>query len=82
MSANSQLLVNTGRFLDDQLSFGELAAWVQDREEVWATLPTNSVVRILADSIMLAAYELADGVRDEATVKQLVSELTMERASS
>jgi len=78
MSANAQLLVKTGRFLDSELSFHDLVEWVQDREQFWAGLPANSIARVLADTIMLAAYEFSEGVRDEPGVKELVSQLTLE----
>ena len=77
MSLNAELLVRTGRFLDDELSFAELVEWIQDREPHWATLPPDSVARILTGTIMLAAYEVDDGARGSESVKELVSEATL-----
>jgi hypothetical protein len=69
-----------GRFLDDEVSFAELVDWVQDREEHWAAQPTDSVARILAGTLMLAAYEIDDGVRDVGSVKELLSEASLQPA--
>ena len=82
MSDSTQLLVKTGRFLDGELSFVDLAGWVQDREEYWAALPAQTIARALASTIMLAAYELTAGVRDEESVKQLVSDATLQPSSN
>jgi hypothetical protein len=78
MSDSTQLLVKTGRFLDGELSLAALVEWVQDREEYWAALSYDSVARALADTIMLAAYELDAGARSEASIKQLVGEATLQ----
>ena len=78
MSVNSELLVRMGRFLDDELSFAELVEWVQDREAHWAALPGDSVARFLAGEIMLAAYEVQDGARSTESVKELLSEASLQ----
>ena len=80
MSPNAEFLVRIGRFLDDEVSFAELVDWVQDREEHWAAQPTDSVARILAGTLMLAAYEIDDGVRDVGSVKELLSEASLQPA--
>ena len=77
MSDSAQLLVKTGRFLDGELSLADLVEWVQDREEFWAALAADTIARALADTIMLAAYELSEGARSEASVMQVVSEATL-----
>jgi hypothetical protein len=79
-STNAQLLVNTGQFLDAELSFAELVNWVQDREEYWESLPPNSIVRVLADTIMLAAYEVQAGHRSPEELKELVSLASLQPA--
>ena len=79
MSLNTDLLIRTGRFLDGKCSLSELADWIQDREPHWAALPRHSLARNLADTIMLAAYEVDDGVRDIASVKHLLSEATLQQ---
>jgi hypothetical protein len=78
MSDSAQLLVKTGRFLDGELDFAALVEWVQDREEYWAALPSQTIARALVDTIMLAAYELNAGDRDEDSVRQLVSDATLQ----
>lgn len=82
MSDSAQLLVRTGRFIDGGLSFAELAEWVQDREEYWATLPAQTIARALADTIMLASYERTDGHRSDDSVRQLVSEATLQPSTN
>jgi hypothetical protein len=77
-SMNAQLFVNTGRFLDAELGFPELVDWVQDREEYWASLPANSIIRVLADTIMLAAYEVEAGHRSPEDLKELVTVATLQ----
>jgi hypothetical protein len=72
-SKNAQLFVKTGRFLDAELGFPELVDWVQDKEEYWASLPSSSLVRVLADTIMLTAYEVQAGHRDPEELTELVS---------
>jgi hypothetical protein len=59
MSLDNQLFVQTGDFLYDRLSLAQLARRVQDLEEYWASLPPGRDARSLADTIMLAAYEVA-----------------------
>ena len=81
MSLNADLLVRTGRFLNGEASLADLADWIQDHEEHWATLPADSVARILSGTIMLAAYEVDDGVRDVESVKELVSEAALQPAT-
>jgi hypothetical protein len=80
MSVNVELLVRTGQFLDDHSAFAELVEWIQDREEYWAGLPADSMARVLADTIMLAAYEVDDGIRDVASVKDLLSDAMLQPA--
>jgi hypothetical protein len=80
MSDSGQLLVLTGRFLDNALSFADLVEWIQDREEYWASLPNEAVANVLASTIMLAAYEIEAGHRDEGSVRDLVSEATLQPA--
>ena len=80
MSLNADLLVRAGRFLNGESTLAELVDWVQDRETHWATLPTDSVARILADTIMLAAYEVDDDVRSPESVKELLSEAALQPA--
>jgi hypothetical protein len=79
-SVNAEFLVRMGRFLDNELSFAELVDWVQDREEHWAAQPVDSVARILAGTLMLASYEVDDGARDVESVKELLSEATLQPA--
>jgi hypothetical protein len=79
-SVNAEFLVRIGRFLDNELSFAELVDWVQDREEHWAEQPVDSVARILAGTLMLASYEVDDGARDVESVKDLLSEATLQPA--
>jgi hypothetical protein len=80
MSLNAELLVKTGRFLNNELSFAELVEWVQNHEEHWATLPRDFVARNLAGTIMLTAYEVDDGVRSPESLKELLSEASLEPA--
>lgn len=80
MSLNADLLVRTGRFLNGESTLGELADWISDYEPHWAKLPADSVARILADTIMLAVYEVDDGVRDPESVKDLVAEAALQPA--
>ena len=80
MSLNTDLLVRTGRFLEGKTSFGELANWIQDWEPHWARLPRDSLARNLADTIMLAAYEVDDGARNVESVKELLSEACLQPA--
>ena len=80
MSLNVELLVRTGRFLDDELSFAELADWVQDQEEHWLSLPLDSLARYVAATILLASYEVEDGVREVPSLKDLLSEATLQPA--
>lgn len=80
MSLNADLLVKTGRFLSDDTSFSELVEWVSDHEQHWATLPFDSVARILSGTIMLASYEVDGGVRDPESVKELVAEAALQPA--
>jgi hypothetical protein len=81
MSPSSQLFIRTGGFLYDRISLSELALWVQDREEYWAALPDNDESKQLADTIMLAAYEVQDGGRDEASARDLIRAASQEPAS-
>lgn len=81
MSDSGQLLILIGRFLEDSLSFAELTEWIQDREEYWASLPSDAVVKVLADTVMLACYEVDAGHRDVESVKDLVSEASLQPVS-
>ena len=80
MSDSGQLLVLTGRFLDGGLSLSELGEWIQDREEYWFSLPQDSIARALADTIMLAVYGVDAGDRSVDSVKEVISEATLEPA--
>jgi hypothetical protein len=81
MSLNADLLVRVGRFLDGKSTLVELAEWIQDDEEHWATLPADSVARLLADTTMLATYEVDDGARNPDSVKNLLSEASLQPVS-
>ena len=81
MSLGSQLFVRTGGFLYGRLSLAQLVEWVQDGEEHWASLPDNDEARQLADAIMLAAYEVQGGVRDEVSAKETIRRAALEPAS-
>jgi hypothetical protein len=72
--------VLTGKYLNGDLSLAELATWIQDREEYWVTLPRDSIARVLTGTIMLATYEVDAGDRDPDSVKELISEATLEPA--
>ena len=72
MTTENDLLVNTGRYLYGVQSLADLAEWVQDHEEEWAALSSESEYRRLAGTIMLAAYEVHDAVRDEAYARTLI----------
>jgi len=80
MSDSAQLLVLTGKFLDGTLSLAELGEWIQDREEYWFTLPRDSIARVLTGTIMLAVYEVDAGDRSVDSVKDIISEATLEPA--
>jgi hypothetical protein len=80
VSVNADLLVRTGQFLNGEATLADLVDWVQDHEMHWARLPADSVARILADTIMLAAYEVDDGSRSPESVKELLGEATLQPA--
>lgn len=82
MSSNAQLFVLAGRFIDGQITFDSLVEWIGEREEHWAALPTHSLARVLADTIMLAAYEVEAGVRDEDGAREIIVEASLESASA
>ena len=82
MSLSSQLFVRTGGYLYDRLSLAQLVEWVQDSEEHWAALPADNESRQLADTIMLAAYEVQAGARDEASAQELIRRAALEPAST
>ena len=81
MSIDGQLLALTQLYLASKVSFDELALWVQDQEPYWSRLPDENDARSLAGTIMLAAYEVWDGDRDEASARELIAEAAKERAS-
>jgi hypothetical protein len=53
---------------------------VQDREQLWARLPRESVARAIADTIMLAAYELDAGDRTTESVREAISQASLQAA--
>lgn len=81
MSLNAELLVRIGRYLEADSDLPDLAGWVQDREEYWAKLPPGSIARVLADTIMLAAYEVDEGVRSEESVHELLGQASLQPAT-
>jgi hypothetical protein len=78
MSNSSQLFVHTGGFLYGGLSLAQLADWVLDREEYWASLTVEDAASHLSGTIMLAKYEVDAGDRDEDSAKQLIREAALE----
>lgn len=74
MTNENDLLVNTGRYLYGAQSLADLVHWVQAREEFWTSLPSDSEYRHLAGTIMLAAYEVDDEVRDESEAREIIRE--------
>jgi hypothetical protein len=82
MSLDAQIFIRTGGFLYDRLSLAQLAEWVQDHEEYWASLPRDHEARQLAGTIMLATYEVQAGDRNEASAKELIRKATLESASA
>ncbi|MPZ48986.1 MAG: hypothetical protein GEU75_06700 [Dehalococcoidia bacterium] len=81
MSLSSQLFIRTGGYLYDRLSLDELVEWIQDAEEHWASLSEKDESRRLADTIMLAAYEVQAGARDAASAKDLIRRAALEPAT-
>ncbi len=81
MSIESQLTSLTRRYCSSKISFDELTTWVQDREEYWASLPASGTTKVLADTIMLAAYEVWAGDRDEASARKLIADSATAPAS-
>jgi hypothetical protein len=77
-SLENQLLLRVGGYLYDGLSLNELALWVQDFEEYWATLPRHSEVSKLVGSLMLTWYEVTAGDRDEESAKELVRQAALD----
>ena len=82
MSIESQLLSLTRKYCTSKITFDELTTWVQDREERWASLPGGDAAKILADTIMLAAYEVWAGARNEASARKLIADSATAPASS
>ena len=74
MTNESNLLLNAGRYLLGERTLGDLAEWVQDREEFWTALPNKSEYRRLAGTIMLVSYEVDSGVRPEDEARELIRE--------
>ena len=71
-SLSNQLLLRVGGYLYGGLALTDLALWIQDHEEYWATLPKESDLRKLVGSTMLSWYEVTAGDRDEDSAKELV----------
>jgi hypothetical protein len=82
MTDNAHLFVLTGRVIDGQINFDSLVAWIGAREEHWAALPPHSLARVLADTIMLAAYEVEADVRDEDGAREVIAEARLGSASA
>jgi len=82
MSIESQLFSLTRKYCASKIGFDELTSWVQDREEHWASLPAGDPAKTLADTIMLAAYEVWAGERDEASARKLIADSATAPASS
>jgi hypothetical protein len=74
MSLEEELIDLTKRYLASEKPLDDLYMWVQNRQEALAELPDESVATGLAGSIMLAAVEMFDGVRDEASARASVAE--------
>lgn len=66
MSLESQLFEKTRQYLSLQLSFDDLARWVQIHEIDWTVDPQDKASE-LAGTIMLAAYEVWEGNRPAET---------------
>ena len=64
ISLESQLFERTKQYLSLQVSFNELARWVQLHEGEWSIEPDDGAGQ-LAGTIMLAAYEVWDAARPE-----------------
>ena len=73
MSTNAQLFVLAGRFFNGQTRFDTLVEWIGEREEHW-----QAYQRVLADTIMLAAYKVEAGVRDEDGTREVIAEASLE----
>jgi len=72
MSLDEQLTKLVSQYLASKVSFDEMAAWVQDEEPYWATLPQDSSIRLLAGIVMLMAYEVWAGDRYESTAREVI----------
>jgi hypothetical protein len=72
MSVSNQLFLLTGAYIYGRLRLLNLAMWVEDREQHWAALPLNDEARQLADTIMLAFYEVDAGNRGEVSALDVI----------
>ena len=82
MSTDAQLTKLVHQYLASKLSFDELAAWVQDQEEYWGTLPKGNPSCALASRVMLMAYEVWEGNRYESTAREVIREAATSSASA
>jgi hypothetical protein len=74
MSTDAELAKLVRQYLASKVRFDDLAAWVQDQEEHWETLPIDSPTHSLAGLIMLMAYEVWEGDRYESTAREVIQQ--------
>jgi len=75
MSREDQLVKLVRQYFASKTSFNELAAWVQDNDGYWVTLPFDAPPRRLAARIMLMAYEVWEGKRPEDDAREPIREV-------
>jgi hypothetical protein len=80
MSTEYELHQLARRFCKSEISFNDLAFWVQDREEYWLSLPREDPHRALAGRIMLSAFEVWAHHRDEDSARDSIAEAMLDPA--
>jgi len=65
-------------YIAGERSLFEVQDWISSREQRWASLPRSDSDRRAAGSVMLAAYELDAGDRDEQSVVEIARQALKE----
>jgi hypothetical protein len=60
------------RYLDGELSFNELAYWVENHELSWAEFEFGSLALKLSGLVMMTLWENQDGVHTEDTMRDTI----------
>ena len=72
MRYETELKALIQRYLDNEVSFDELATWVECNEVGWESHEFDSVAEKLALMVMGTLWEKQDGVRTPESIRALI----------